>query len=84
MPFDKIKSDGSFIKSVDRNGQVAATVSAAVPGLGRGLGLPVLAEGAETLDQLRFLDAQDCNIGQGYYLGRPGAPGCAVAASLCL
>jgi predicted signal transduction protein with EAL and GGDEF domain len=43
-----------------------------VLGLGRGLGLPVLAEGVETLDELRFLDAEDCEIGQGYYLGRPG------------
>ncbi|TPI59760.1 EAL domain-containing protein [Mesorhizobium sp. B3-1-7] len=71
FPFDKIKIDGSFIKSVDRNDQVA-TIVRAVLGLGRGLGLPVLAEGVETLDELRFLDAEDCDIGQGYYLGRPG------------
>ena len=71
FPFDKIKIDGSFIKSVDRNDQVA-TIVRAVLGLGRGLGLPVLAEGVETLDELRFLDAEDCDIGQGYFLGRPG------------
>ncbi|UCI08844.1 EAL domain-containing protein [Mesorhizobium sp. B1-1-8] len=71
FPFDKIKIDGSFIKSVDRNGQVAAIVRA-VLGLGRGLGLPVLAEGVETVDELRFLDAEACEIGQGFYLGRPG------------
>ena len=71
FPFDKIKIDGSFIKSVDRNDQVA-TIVRAVLGLGRGLGLPVLAEGVETLDELRFLDAEDCEIGQGYFLGRPG------------
>ena len=41
----------------------------AVLGLGRGLGLPVLAEGVETLGELKFLDA--CEIGQGYYIGRP-------------
>ncbi|RJT35226.1 EAL domain-containing protein [Mesorhizobium waimense] len=70
FPFDKIKIDGSFIKSVDRNGQVAAIVRA-VLGLGRGLGLPVLAEGVETLGELRFLDAEACEIGQGFYLGRP-------------
>ncbi|CCV11313.1 EAL domain-containing protein [Mesorhizobium sp. STM 4661] len=69
--FDKIKIDGSFIKSVDKNGQVAAIVRA-VLGLGRGLGLPVLAEGVETLGELEFLDAEACEIGQGYYLGRPG------------
>ena len=47
FPFDKIKIDGSFIKSVDTNEQAAAIVRA-VLGLGRGLGLPVLAEGVET------------------------------------
>lgn len=71
FPFDKIKIDGSFIKSVDKNGQVAAIVRA-VLGLGRGLGLPVLAEGVETLGELKFLDAEACEIGQGYYIGRPG------------
>jgi predicted signal transduction protein with EAL and GGDEF domain len=70
FPFDKIKIDGSFIKSVDSNGQVAAIVRA-VLGLGRGLGLPVLAEGVETLGELKFLDAEACEIGQGYYIGRP-------------
>jgi hypothetical protein len=47
FPFDKIKIDGSFIKSVNTNEQ-AATIVRAVLGLGRGLGLPVLAEGVET------------------------------------
>ncbi|MBN9219286.1 MAG: EAL domain-containing protein [Mesorhizobium sp.] len=70
FPFDKIKIDASFIKAVDTNGQVAAIVRA-VLGLGRGLGLPVLAEGVETLGELKFLDAEACEIGQGYYLGKP-------------
>ena len=43
FPFDKIKIDGSFIRSVDKNGQ-AATIVRAVLGLGRELNLPVLAE----------------------------------------
>lgn len=70
FPFDKIKIDGSFIKSVDKNAQFAAIVRA-VLGLGRGLGLPVLAEGIETPGELQFLDAEACEIGQGYYLGKP-------------
>ncbi len=70
FPFDKIKIDGSFIRSVDRNGQ-QATIVKAVLGLGRGLDLPVLAEGIETADELRFLAEQGCDFGQGYYLGRP-------------
>ncbi|WP_048648050.1 bifunctional diguanylate cyclase/phosphodiesterase [Nitratireductor soli] len=70
FPFDKIKIDGSFIRQVDTNEQ-AATIVRAVLGIGRGLGLPVLAEGVETSGELSFLSRELCQIGQGYYLGRP-------------
>ena len=74
FPFDKIKIDGSFIKSVNSNDQ-AATIVRAVLGLGRGLGLPVLAEGVETDAELRFLRDELCDEVQGYLLGRPAAIG---------
>jgi diguanylate cyclase (GGDEF)-like protein/PAS domain S-box-containing protein len=71
FPFDKIKIDGSFIKSVDRNDQAAAIVRA-VLGLGQGLGLPVLAEGVETPSELQFLSREAaCTEVQGYVIGRP-------------
>jgi diguanylate cyclase (GGDEF)-like protein/PAS domain S-box-containing protein len=70
FPFDKIKIDGSFIKSVDVNGQ-AATIVRAVLGLGRGLRLPVLAEGVETAGELAFLSEEMCDEAQGFLLGRP-------------
>jgi diguanylate cyclase len=70
FPFNKIKIDGSFIKSVNSNEQ-AATIVRAVLGLGRGLGLPVLAEGVETDAELQFLQDERCDEVQGYLLGRP-------------
>lgn len=70
FPFDKIKIDASFIRSVDDNGQAAAIVRA-VLGLGRGLELPVLAEGVETSEELAFLDAEACDEVQGYLFGKP-------------
>jgi diguanylate cyclase (GGDEF)-like protein/PAS domain S-box-containing protein len=73
-PFDKIKIDGSFIRSVDGNEQTAAIVRS-VLGLGRGLGLPVLAEGVETQSELRFLAGESCHAAQGYLMGRPAAIG---------
>jgi diguanylate cyclase (GGDEF)-like protein/PAS domain S-box-containing protein len=72
FPFDRIKIDRSFIKSVNSNGQ-AATIVRAVLGLGRGLGLPVLAEGVETGAELQFLQDEMCDQVQGYLLGRPAA-----------
>ena len=74
FPFDRIKIDRSFIKSVNSNGQ-AATIVRAVLGLGRGLGLPVLAEGVETGAELQFLRDEMCDEVQGYLLGRPAAIG---------
>jgi EAL domain-containing protein (putative c-di-GMP-specific phosphodiesterase class I) len=70
FPFDKIKIDRSFIKSVNVNGQAAAIVRS-VLGLSRALGLPVLAEGVETAAELEFLERENCHQGQGFLLGRP-------------
>ncbi len=69
-PFDKIKIDRSFIQAVDSNSQAAAIVRS-VLGLGRGLGLQVLAEGVETEGELRFLHGERCHAAQGFLMGRP-------------
>jgi EAL domain-containing protein (putative c-di-GMP-specific phosphodiesterase class I) len=39
--------------------------------MGSGLGLPVIAEGVETAEELAFLNAEGCEEVQGHYLGRP-------------
>ena len=70
FPFDKIKIDKSFIKSVHVNDQAAAIVRS-VLGLGRALSLPVLAEGVETAAEFEFLEKEKCNQAQGYLLGKP-------------
>jgi diguanylate cyclase (GGDEF)-like protein/PAS domain S-box-containing protein len=70
FPFDKIKIDRSFISNLQRNAQ-AATIVRAVIALGRGLNLPVVAEGVETHEQLAFLSNEACSEVQGYLLGRP-------------
>lgn len=72
FPFDKIKIDQSFIKSVDSNEQSAAIVRA-VLGLGAGLNLPVIAEGIERLEELDFLRGEICGEAQGFLLSRPAA-----------
>lgn len=68
--FDKIKVDQSFIRSVDHSDQSAAIVRA-VLGLGRGLNLPVLAEGVERMEELGFLEGEVCAEAQGYLVSRP-------------
>jgi diguanylate cyclase (GGDEF)-like protein/PAS domain S-box-containing protein len=68
--FDKIKIDRSFISNLETSPQ-SATIVRAVIGLGRGLNLPVIAEGVETREQLAFLTAEQCGAVQGYLVGHP-------------
>jgi diguanylate cyclase (GGDEF)-like protein/PAS domain S-box-containing protein len=70
FPFDKIKIDKSFIANLGHSQQAAAIVRAVIA-LGRGLDLPVVAEGVETEAQLKFLAGESCNEIQGYFIGRP-------------
>lgn len=79
FPFDKIKLDRSFMPEVDSDPQARAILRA-VLGIGRGLGVPVLAEGVETDAQLHILQEEGCAEAQGYLLGRP-QPLRALAAS---
>jgi diguanylate cyclase (GGDEF)-like protein/PAS domain S-box-containing protein len=70
FPFDKIKIDQSFIANLGHS-QQAATIVRAVIALSRGLKMPVVAEGVETQEQVKFLAAEWCNEIQGYFVGRP-------------
>jgi diguanylate cyclase (GGDEF)-like protein/PAS domain S-box-containing protein len=70
FPFDKIKIDRSFVANLGRSQQAAAIVRAVIA-LGRGLDLPVVAEGVETEGQLKFLAGEHCNEIQGYLIGKP-------------
>ena len=73
FPFDKLKIDRSFVRSIERAPDAAAIVHAIV-GLGRGLGMKVTAEGVETAEQQLFLRAAGVHCMQGYRFGKPGSP----------
>jgi diguanylate cyclase (GGDEF)-like protein len=70
FPFDKLKIDSSFVRSIERAADAAAIVHAVVS-LGRGLGMKVTAEGVETAEQHLFLRAAGVHSMQGYRFGRP-------------
>jgi diguanylate cyclase (GGDEF)-like protein len=74
FPFDKLKIDSSFVRSIERAADAAAIVHAVVS-LGRGLGMKVTAEGVETAEQQLFLRAAGVHCMQGFRFGRP----CSVA-----
>jgi diguanylate cyclase (GGDEF)-like protein len=71
FPFDKLKIDSSFVRSIEKAPDAAAIVHAVVS-LGRGLGMKVTAEGVETAEQQLFLRAAGVHSMQGYRFGKPG------------
>ena len=68
--FDKIKIDKTFLESLETSGEGAIIVHSIVH-LGRALGLTVTAEGVESADQHRFLQALGCHELQGYLFSKP-------------
>ncbi|KMO14005.1 bifunctional diguanylate cyclase/phosphodiesterase [Methylobacterium indicum] len=70
FPFDKIKIDRSFVSQLEQRPS-AAVIVRAVLGLGRSLGIGVVAEGVETDGQMRFLAEEGCEEMQGYLFGKP-------------
>ncbi|MCO7218333.1 EAL domain-containing protein [Klenkia sp. PcliD-1-E] len=74
LPADRIKIDRSFVADLSSGGAAATLVSTIIE-LARSLGLDVVAEGVETVDQRDQLSALHCSHGQGWLFGRPAAPG---------
>ena len=74
FPFDRVKVDRSFIRELCSSREAQAIVRA-VMGLGRGLGVPIVAEGVETEAQLAELRLQECDEVQGFLLSRPSEIG---------
>ncbi|MBV8687797.1 MAG: EAL domain-containing protein [Alphaproteobacteria bacterium] len=74
FPFDKVKIDQSFVREMIESPQAMAIIRSII-GLGRGLGMPVVAEGVETAAQLEALRAEGCDQVQGYLIARPNPIG---------
>jgi EAL domain-containing protein (putative c-di-GMP-specific phosphodiesterase class I) len=72
LPIDRLKVDRCFIAGLGSGGHDSA-VLAAVVDLAHKLGLRVVAEGVETVEELRAVGAMGCDEVQGFLLGRPGS-----------
>lgn len=70
LPVDVIKIDISFVQNMLASDKDAAIVKGII-GLGHTLGMQIVAEGAETEEQVAFLKDQGCDQLQSYLSGRP-------------
>lgn len=66
LPVHILKIDKSFVLNIQRSKNAAVIVKSIIA-LGEALGLMVVAEGIETEDQLNYLIANHCAVGQGYF-----------------
>jgi len=70
LPVDVLKIDQSFVRDATLDANDAEIIRAIVA-MARSLGLDMIAEGVEQIDQLEFLQQQGCHHYQGYLFSRP-------------
>ncbi len=70
LPIDQLKIDQSFISDICIDSNVALIVEAMLM-MATHLGLNVIAEGVENKGQIKFLQANQCYLYQGYYFSKP-------------
>ncbi|WP_176511995.1 phosphodiesterase DibA [Pseudomonas faucium] len=70
LPVQKLKIDQGFVAGLPLDDDDIAIVRVIIA-LARSMGMQVHAEGIEQAEQARFLLEQQCQLGQGYWFGRP-------------
>jgi diguanylate cyclase (GGDEF)-like protein/PAS domain S-box-containing protein len=70
FPIDILKIDQSFVRELTTNSDANSIVSAVI-GMGKNLGMQVVAEGVESREQLTCLQQLACPQGQGFYFSEP-------------
>ncbi|WP_079230409.1 phosphodiesterase DibA [Pseudomonas putida] len=70
LPVQKLKIDQGFVAGLPLDDDDIAIVRVIIA-LARSMGMQVHAEGIEQSEQARFLLEQQCQLGQGYWFGRP-------------
>lgn len=73
MPIDALKLDMKFIKNICTDKKASRLVGVMID-IARLLGVPIVAEGVETKEQMEELKKLGCNLIQGYYFSKPVPP----------
>ncbi|MGA9498430.1 MAG: bifunctional diguanylate cyclase/phosphodiesterase, partial [Terriglobales bacterium] len=68
FPVETLKIDRTFVSKMETDSEIVRIIIM----LAHNLGLRVVAEGAETAEQVSLLKQMKCDLAQGYFFGRPG------------
>ena len=71
LPIDYLKFEGSLVRNLGRGRKNAGLLVSLYTGLAQARDIGVIAEGVESVEQLRALEQMDCDLVQGFYLWRP-------------
>ncbi len=70
LPINELKIDKSFVKDILVD-QQDSTLIQNIISIGKSMGIQVLAEGVEQMQQIKILEQSGCDLYQGYYSSRP-------------
>jgi EAL domain-containing protein (putative c-di-GMP-specific phosphodiesterase class I) len=70
LPLHTLKIDRSFVNDIERTEHEVTLVEIIIT-MARNLGLEVVAEGVETIEELNYLASKGCHVYQGYYFCKP-------------
>jgi diguanylate cyclase (GGDEF)-like protein len=70
LPLNQLKIDQSFVRDISIDNNDAVIVETIIA-MSKHLGLTVIAEGVETIEQLQFLRDRKCKGYQGYFFSKP-------------
>jgi len=73
LPFNELKLDRSFVHGAGNTASLGSIVASHLD-MAQRLGMKVVAEGIEDARDWLFLERSGCDIGQGYFMGRPMPP----------
>lgn len=71
LPLSILKIDQSFVRNINHTSNSERVIIETIIGMAKTLGLTVIAEGVETIEQRNFLEQRGCFVFQGFFFGKP-------------
>lgn len=70
LPIDTVKIDRSFVRDIPHNKE-DVSIAQAIIAMSKSLGLQIVAEGVENIEQVHFFKRQGCTVVQGFLFSKP-------------